>query len=180
MLASQIVASIDHQHAFLVNRSKRGSMVLGGESLFVLEMQPAAYAILATNEAEKAADDQGRRLPHDGRDRPRLPVRQGGRRAHGGRGGGAGAGMTEGDLLRDIVREVVREVVRELQAGAVPAAPAPPAPAVHRIERGAVTERAVVAAARDGGRIVLGRGAVVTPLARDKARALGVALEKEA
>ena len=27
-----------------------------GESLFVLEMQPAAYAILATNEAEKAAD----------------------------------------------------------------------------------------------------------------------------
>jgi ethanolamine utilization microcompartment shell protein EutS len=56
VLASEIVASIDHQHAFLVNRSKRGSMALGGESLFVLEMQPAAYAILATNEAEKAAD----------------------------------------------------------------------------------------------------------------------------
>src|SRR3954467_11844190 len=55
VLASQIVASIDHQHAFLVNRSKQGSMVLGGESLFVLEVQPAAYAILATNEAEKAA-----------------------------------------------------------------------------------------------------------------------------
>jgi hypothetical protein len=31
-------------------------MILPGESLFVLEMQPAAYAILATNEAEKAAD----------------------------------------------------------------------------------------------------------------------------
>jgi microcompartment protein CcmL/EutN len=30
-------------------------MVLPGESLFVLEMQPASYAILATNEAEKAA-----------------------------------------------------------------------------------------------------------------------------
>jgi len=56
VLASEIVASIDHQHAFLVNRSKRGSMALGGETLFVLEMQPAAYAILATNEAEKAAD----------------------------------------------------------------------------------------------------------------------------
>jgi hypothetical protein len=56
VLASEIVPSIDHQHAFLVNRSKRGSMALGGETLFVLEMQPAAYAILATNEAEKAAD----------------------------------------------------------------------------------------------------------------------------
>jgi hypothetical protein len=56
VLASEIVSSIDHQHAFLVNRSKRGSMALGGETLFVLEMQPAAYAILATNEAEKAAD----------------------------------------------------------------------------------------------------------------------------
>jgi hypothetical protein len=56
VLAAEIVASIDHQHAFLVNRSKRGSMALGGETLFVLEMQPAAYAILATNEAEKAAD----------------------------------------------------------------------------------------------------------------------------
>ena len=31
-------------------------MVLAGESLFVLEMQPAAYSILAANEAEKAAD----------------------------------------------------------------------------------------------------------------------------
>ena len=31
-------------------------MVLAGESLFVLEMQPASYAILATNEAEKAAE----------------------------------------------------------------------------------------------------------------------------
>ena len=31
-------------------------MCLEGESLFVLECQPASYAILATNEAEKAAD----------------------------------------------------------------------------------------------------------------------------
>jgi hypothetical protein len=55
-LASKIVTRIDHQHAFLINRNKLGSMILQGESLFVLEMQPAAYAILATNEAEKAAD----------------------------------------------------------------------------------------------------------------------------
>ena len=56
VLASRIVTAVDHQHAFLVNRNKIGSMVLAGESLFVLEVQPASYAILAANEAEKAAD----------------------------------------------------------------------------------------------------------------------------
>jgi ethanolamine utilization microcompartment shell protein EutS len=56
VLASKIISSIDPQHAFLINRNKIGSMALPGESLFVMEMQPASYAILATNEAEKAAD----------------------------------------------------------------------------------------------------------------------------
>ena len=55
ILASELISRIDHQHAFLINRNKIGSMALPGESLFVLEMQPASYAILATNEAEKAA-----------------------------------------------------------------------------------------------------------------------------
>jgi hypothetical protein len=55
VLASRIVSRLDAQHAFLVNRNKIGSMALPGESLFVLEMQPASYAIAATNEAEKAA-----------------------------------------------------------------------------------------------------------------------------
>lgn len=56
ILASKIVTRVDHQQAFLINRNKLGSMVLGGESLFVLEMQPASYAIIAANEAEKAAN----------------------------------------------------------------------------------------------------------------------------
>jgi ethanolamine utilization microcompartment shell protein EutS len=55
ILASRIVPKIDRQHAFLINRNKVGSMALPGESMFVLEMQPASYAILAANEAEKAA-----------------------------------------------------------------------------------------------------------------------------
>ena len=55
ILASRVVSRIDAQHAFLINRSKLGSMALPGESLFVMEMQPASYAILAANEAEKAA-----------------------------------------------------------------------------------------------------------------------------
>jgi hypothetical protein len=48
-----------------------------------------------------------------------------------------------------------------------------------RIETGAVTERVVNAAAQAGERLVLGRGAVLTPLARDRARASGVEIEKE-
>ena len=53
------------------------------------------------------------------------------------------------------------------------------AQAAQRIEKGAVTERTVAAAARAGARLVLGPRAVLTPLARDKARALGVPIEKE-
>ncbi len=49
----------------------------------------------------------------------------------------------------------------------------------HRIDKGAVTERAVQAAASAGVRLVLGPRAVLTPLARDRARALGVPIEKE-
>lgn len=56
ILASKIVTNIDSQHAFLMNRNKLGSMVLGGESIYLLECQSAAYAILACNEAEKEAD----------------------------------------------------------------------------------------------------------------------------
>ncbi|MGI5156400.1 hypothetical protein [Microbispora sp. CA-102843] len=71
------------------------------------------------------------------------------------------------------------------------AAPAPaPAPApqpvqeavgqeVVRHEKGAVTERHVAAAAAAGARLVLGRRAVLTPLARERARACGLAVERE-
>ena len=56
ILASKIVTNVDNQHAFLMNRNKLGSMVLGGDSIYLLECQSAAYAILACNEAEKEAD----------------------------------------------------------------------------------------------------------------------------
>ena len=39
-----------------MNRNKLGSMVIGGDSIYLLECQSAAYAILACNEAEKEAD----------------------------------------------------------------------------------------------------------------------------
>lgn len=48
-----------------------------------------------------------------------------------------------------------------------------------RIERGAVTERQVKAAADSGQRLILGPRAVLTPLGREKAKALDVHIEKE-
>jgi hypothetical protein len=62
---------------------------------------------------------------------------------------------------------------------AAPTGPGAGVSPVRRIERGAVTEAVVIAAARAGERLVLGRGAVLTPLARDRARASGVQIEKE-
>ncbi|MCC5580495.1 hypothetical protein IMZ11_33235 [Microtetraspora sp. AC03309] len=67
-----------------------------------------------------------------------------------------------------------------------PAEPAEPAVAavvppetVHRHEKGAVTERHVAAAAAAGARLVLGPRAVLTPLARERVRASGLAVERE-
>jgi hypothetical protein len=62
-----------------------------------------------------------------------------------------------------------------LAAAAVPG----PAQPSHRIEKGAVTEAMVAACARAGARLVLGPRAVLTPLARDRARAAGVEIVKE-
>ena len=59
------------------------------------------------------------------------------------------------------------------QTGASSAAP------VMRIEKGAVTERHVREAAEKGARLVLSPRAVLTPMARDRARSLGVEIEKE-
>jgi hypothetical protein len=50
---------------------------------------------------------------------------------------------------------------------------------VMRVAHGAVTERTIKKAAEAGGRLVLGPGAVLTPLAREKARALGIDIERE-
>lgn len=50
---------------------------------------------------------------------------------------------------------------------------------VNRIDTGVLSESKVIGLARSGRRVVLGKRVVVTPLARDKARQLGVKLERE-
>ena len=54
-----------------------------------------------------------------------------------------------------------------------------PGASARRVERGAVTERQIAELAGSGATLVLGPRAVLTPLARERARALGVTIEKE-
>ena len=56
IISSQIIRNIDAYQTQLINRLRHGQMILAGKTMYVLEVEPAAYAALAANEAEKAAD----------------------------------------------------------------------------------------------------------------------------
>jgi hypothetical protein len=55
IISSQVIRNLDPHHVQLINRNRRGNMILAGQTLYVFEVEPAAYASLAANEAEKAA-----------------------------------------------------------------------------------------------------------------------------
>ena len=55
IMSSQIIRNLDPHQVQLINRNRRGQLILAGQSLYIMEVQPAAYAALAANEAEKAA-----------------------------------------------------------------------------------------------------------------------------
>jgi len=57
IVSNQIIRSIEPDQAIVLNSSRRawGNMVLPGQSLFILETDPAGYVAFAANEAEKAA-----------------------------------------------------------------------------------------------------------------------------
>ena len=75
------------------------------------------------------------------------------------------------ETLRAMVRDAVREALAELKPARAAAAPAGDAHA------GVVNEK-TVAALPEGATLRLAPGAVVTPLARDRARARGIKLER--
>jgi hypothetical protein len=56
VVSSQIIRNIDPHQVQLINRMRHGHMILAGQTMYVMEVQPAAYAALAANEAEKAAN----------------------------------------------------------------------------------------------------------------------------
>ena len=54
---SEIITGMTSDHTVLINRQdRRGSMMLPGQSMFILETEPAGYIVYAANQAEKAAN----------------------------------------------------------------------------------------------------------------------------
>lgn len=51
----QVITNVNGYQAQLLNRFSRGMMLVPGETMLVLEVEPAAYINLAANEAEKAS-----------------------------------------------------------------------------------------------------------------------------
>ncbi len=53
----EVIRGMTAEHTVLINRqNRRGSMILPGQSMFILETEPAGYVIYAANQAEKAAN----------------------------------------------------------------------------------------------------------------------------
>lgn len=55
IVSTQIITNVTDYQTMLINRTRYGHMLIGGETLYVMEVHPAGYAALAANEAEKAA-----------------------------------------------------------------------------------------------------------------------------
>jgi ethanolamine utilization microcompartment shell protein EutL len=56
VVSNQVIRSVEAYQAQLINRNRQGMMLIPGQSLFILETEPAAWIVAAANEAEKAAD----------------------------------------------------------------------------------------------------------------------------
>jgi hypothetical protein len=56
VLSGQVIKYVDDLQVQLINRNRQGMMLVAGESLFIMEVEPAGYAAFAANEAEKAAE----------------------------------------------------------------------------------------------------------------------------
>ena len=52
---TQIITGAEAHHTMLINRMRHGNFLLKNQSLYILEVHPAGYAVFAANEAEKAA-----------------------------------------------------------------------------------------------------------------------------
>jgi len=56
VVSGQTITGTTGYHAQMVNRMRHGNFLDEGSTLYVLETHPAGYAVIATNEAEKAAE----------------------------------------------------------------------------------------------------------------------------
>lgn len=55
ILTRKVIRSVEQDHAIMFTGLAKGNMVLAGDSVFILEATPAAYLMVACNEALKAA-----------------------------------------------------------------------------------------------------------------------------
>ena len=56
VVSDYLVTNVDAYQAQLINRERHGALLLPGDSLFVMEVEPAGYVVLAANAAERNAD----------------------------------------------------------------------------------------------------------------------------
>ncbi len=56
LVTNQVIRAVEPYQAQIINRNASGMMLLPGESLYILETDPAGYVVFAANEAEKAAE----------------------------------------------------------------------------------------------------------------------------
>ena len=56
VVSDQVIRAVEPYQAQIINRNRRGMMLIPGQSLFILETEPAAWVVAAANEAEKAAN----------------------------------------------------------------------------------------------------------------------------
>jgi hypothetical protein len=55
VVSDQVIRAVEPYHAQLINKMRYGDMLLAGESLLILETEPAGYIAFGANEALKAA-----------------------------------------------------------------------------------------------------------------------------
>ncbi len=55
VVSQEIIRAVEPYQAQIINRTRSGSMILPGESLFIMETEPAGYIVFGANEAEKEA-----------------------------------------------------------------------------------------------------------------------------
>jgi hypothetical protein len=55
VMTDEVIRQIDDHQAMMINRTRSGMLVLGKDTLYTLEVNPALWVLLAANEAEKAS-----------------------------------------------------------------------------------------------------------------------------
>ena len=53
IIATSVINKVDPYQAVIINRNSKGSLILGGDDVYLFEVSPAAYTSIAANEAEK-------------------------------------------------------------------------------------------------------------------------------